>query len=176
MTRKWNGTCRYEIRNVDSLPCVRGIRKPLCMVGPSWVRRIWRSASRRNCCRHHRIDWHLASETAISIVLQAEADGVPPGSVFLEEHAADGDDLEALVDLLAEGAGIEIAGSGRREKICEGHHRIAAMRDAGVRRTVIQRLELTPAWKTGSEADGDGTGQQGGPDVHGPCGRNGGLP
>jgi hypothetical protein len=68
----------YEIRDLASLPEVRGITCPPCMAGPWWLRRIRRAAAGRDCRRHHGINWHLVSETAIGIAVQARASGMSP--------------------------------------------------------------------------------------------------
>jgi hypothetical protein len=140
----------YEIRDLASLPRVRGITWPPCMAGPWWLRRIRRAAAGRDCCWHHGVNWHLVSETAIGIALQAQASGTSPGDTFdALDLAACGlteDDQTGLVLLLGPGAGIELDDEDPADvTIYEGRHRITAMRDAGVRRTVIQRPEITPA-------------------------------
>lgn len=114
---------RYEIRDLASLPRVR-----------------W----------HHGVNWHLVSETAIGIALQAQASGTSPEDTFdaLDPAACGlaGDDQAGLILLLGPGAGIELDDEDPAGvTIYEGRHRITAMRDAGVPRTVIQRSEVTPA-------------------------------
>jgi hypothetical protein len=123
------------------------------MTGSAWLRRIRRFGSRQDrsgCCRYHRVDWHAVNEAAIRIALQAQSDGTPP------EDAADaidaaacglaGDEMEALGDLLRPETGIEIDDDDPRDQsVYEGRHRITAMRDAGVRRTVNLRSELIEA-------------------------------
>jgi hypothetical protein len=72
----------------------------------------------------------------IRLALQAQADGTPP------EGAADAG-LEVLGDLLRPEAGIEIDDDDPHDqRVQEGRHRITAIRDTGVRRTVILRPEL----------------------------------
>ena len=139
----------YEIRDLASLPRARGIEHPPCMAGPWWLRRIRRAAAGRDCCWHHSVNWHLVSETAIGIALQAQASGTSPEDAFdaLDPAACGlaGDDQAGLILLLGPGAGIELDDEDPAAvTIYEGRHRITAMRDAGVRRTVIQRSEVTP--------------------------------
>ena len=139
--------------DVASLPPVRDLEGPPCMTGQAWlrrarrIRRLWPGPARRDCCWYHRIDWHAVSQAAISLALQAQVGGTPP------EDAADavdpascgvgGDDLEALGDLLRPETGIEIDDDDPHDqRVQEGRHRITAMRDAGVRRTVLLRPEL----------------------------------
>jgi len=146
----WVMRWQYEIRDLASLPRVRGITCPPCMVGPWWLRRVRRAAAGRDCCWHHGVNWHLVSEAAIGIALQAQASGTPPEDAFdaldLAACGLTGDDQTGLILLLGPGAGIELNDDDPDHvTIYEGHHRITAMRDARVRRTVIQRSEVTPA-------------------------------
>jgi len=149
MTGQWDLRWHYEIRDLASLPRVRGIEHPPCMTGPWWLRRIRRTAAGPGCCWHHGINWHLVSETAIGIALQAQADGTPPEDILdavdLAACGLDGDDQDGLISLLSAGGGIELDdGDPGDVTIYEGRHRITAMRDVGVRRTVILRSEVTP--------------------------------
>jgi hypothetical protein len=119
------------------------------MAGPWWLRRIRRAAAGRDCCWHHDVNWHLVSETAVGIALQAQASGMSPEDTFdALDLAACGlteDDRTGLVLLLGPGAGIELDDEDPAGvTVYEGRHRITAMRDAGVRRTVIQRMEVIP--------------------------------
>jgi hypothetical protein len=102
----------YEIRDLASLPRVRGITHPPCMAGPWWLRWIRRAAAGRDCCWHHGVNWHLVSETAIGIALQAQASGTSPEDTFdaldLAACGLAGDDQTGLVLLLGPGAGIEL--------------------------------------------------------------------
>ena len=52
------------------------------MTGPWWLRRIRRAAAGRDCCYHHGINWHLVSETAVGIALQAQASGTSPEEAY----------------------------------------------------------------------------------------------
>jgi hypothetical protein len=130
----------YEIRDVARLPPVRDLEGPPCMTGQA----------RLDCCWYHRIDWHAVSEAAIRLALQAQAGGTPPGDVADVVDPAScglgGDDVEALDDLLRPETGIEIDDDDPHDqRVQEGRHRITAMRDAGVRRTVLLRPELIEA-------------------------------
>ena len=147
---QWEARGHYEIRDLASLPRVRGIEHPPCMTGPRWLRRIRRATAGRDCCWYHGVNWHLVSETAIGIALQAQASETPPEDAFyaldLAACGLTGDDRAGLILLLGPGAGIELNDEDPADvTIYEGRHRITAMRDAGVRRTVIQRSEVTPA-------------------------------
>jgi hypothetical protein len=140
----------YEIRDLASLLRARGIEYPPCMAGPWWLRRIRRAAAGRDCCWHHGVNWRLVSGTAIGIALQAQASGTSPEDAFdaldLAACGLAGDDRTGLILLLGPGAGIELDDEDPvGVTIYEGRHRITAMRDARVPRTVIQRSEITPA-------------------------------
>ena len=101
----------YEIRDLASLPRARGIKDPPCMAGPWWLRRIRRAAAGRDCCWHHDVNWHLVSETAIGIALQAQASGMSPEDTLdaldLAACGLAGYDGTGLILLLGPGAGIE---------------------------------------------------------------------
>ena len=79
---QWEARGHYEIRDLASLPRARGIEHPPCMADPWWLRRIRRAAAGRDCCWHHGVNWHLVSETAIGIALQAQASETPPEDAF----------------------------------------------------------------------------------------------
>jgi hypothetical protein len=146
----------YETRDVASLPAVLPrIEGPPCMLGPAWLRRIRWIAARRtraDCCWYHRVDWHAASETAILLAAQARAAGIPVEETA-EAVASDGlpcelsgADLEAVQALLDVDTGIIIVDEKPDDPfINEGRHRITAMRDTGVRRTVTVCSELVDA-------------------------------
>jgi hypothetical protein len=121
------------------------------MSGPAWWRRIRWLASRRvrsDCCRYHRVDWHAVNEAAIRIARQAEADGTQPEELALAIDSVTcgglaGDELEAVQDLFMPGSAIEVSDDDPRDRyLQEGNHRVTAMRDARVRRTVTLRSEL----------------------------------
>ena len=147
---RWDIRWHYEIRDLASLPPVRDLQEPPCMTGPAWLRRIRRLGSRQvrpDCCRYHRVDWHAVSEAAIRLAVRAQADGTAPEDVADGARPAScglsGDDLEALGDLLRPETCIEIDDDDPHDqRVQEGRHRITAMRDTGVRRTVVLRPEL----------------------------------
>jgi hypothetical protein len=153
---RWDVRWHHEVRDLASLPAVRDLEGPPCMTGPAWLRwarRIRRPGSRQaraDCCRYHRVNWHAVSEAAIRIALQAQASGTRPeaaaGAITPASCGLAGDDLEALGDLLTPEIGIEIDDDDPHDQhVYEGRHRITAMRDVGVRRTVILRSELIEA-------------------------------
>ena len=69
-------------------------------------------AAGQDCCWNHGINWHLVSETAIGIALQAQASGASPEDTFdaldLAACGLAGDDRTGLILLLGPGAGIEL--------------------------------------------------------------------
>lgn len=98
----------------------------------------------RDCCYYHGIDWHRVSAAAICITRQTRREG-QEGEAFtsrlLELARAEtlrSEEKRALTELLENGAGIQIDrhDDGRRYYI-NGRHRVTAMLDAGVRRTVV---------------------------------------
>lgn len=162
-SRSWDLYWHYEVRTLASLPPVR---KDLaetgypCMARPAWLRRVrWRAARRTSsdCCYHHGIDWHAVNKVAIPIARRAEADGAHPEDLVetIDPESCGGltgDELDALRGLFIPGDGIEINDDDpRHRELYEGNHRVTAMRDAGVRRTVVLRSELIemedkPSW------------------------------
>lgn len=124
------------------------------MAGPAWLRRVrWLvfHRTRSDCCRYHRVDWHSVSAAAIPIARQAEASGTQPEDLALAIDSAmcgglAGNELEAVRDLFIPGAAIEVDDDDPRDRrLQEGNHRVTAMRDARVRRTVTLRSELIEA-------------------------------
>lgn len=124
------------------------------MARPAWLRRLrWRTARRprASCCYHHGIDWHAVNEVAIPLALQAEANGTHPDDLVATISSASscglaGDNLDALLGLFTAHGGIEINDDDPDDPwLYEGSHRVAAMRDAGVPRTVVLRSELIEA-------------------------------
>lgn len=154
---KWDLRWRYEVRTLSSLPRVRSDLAKTgypCMARPAWLRRLrWRIArrTRASCCYHHGIDWHAVNEVAIPIARQAEAGGTQPedlaGTISSQSCGGlAGDELGALRGLFVPGGGIEINDDESDDPwLYEGNHRVAAMRDAGVPRTVVLRAELIEA-------------------------------
>jgi hypothetical protein len=156
---RWTEVWYYEVRDVASLPpVIPKVTGPRCMTGSAWLRRIRWVVLRRTrpgCCWYHRVDWRAASETAIRLAGQAQAAGIPVEEIA--EAIADGGlpcelsgaDLEAVRALLGVDSGIIIVDDEPDNPfINEGRHRITAMRDTGVRRTVTVCSELV-------DADGD---------------------
>jgi hypothetical protein len=152
---RWTERWYYEVRDVAGLPPVRPkLTGPPCMTGAAWLRRIRWTVLRRArpaCCWYHRVDWHAASETAVRLARQAQAAGIPvedtaeavaAGGLSCELAGADLEAVRALLDV-DDGILIDDEDPAEPPAVNEGRHRITAMRDTGVRRTVTVRLELT---------------------------------
>jgi hypothetical protein len=147
----WIEQWHHDIVNVSRLPAPEEIEHPVCMTGrllPGVRRRVRQLAPRpalRDCCDFHGQDWARASETAIRLLEQAKAEGVTGEAAgeWVQELAkaegisqTDADAVGCLVDtcdpLMLDDEG----------GIYGGRHRIQAMIDQGVRRTVLLRLVL----------------------------------
>ncbi len=150
----WIEQWHHDITRVADLPLPQELERPACMAGrrlPRIHRRIRQRFPRprpQDCCTYHRQDWALASETAIRQLAAAHAEGItgePAGWRVVElaksEGLASADvaAVECLVDTLDP---ISLDDDGG---IYEGRHRIQAMIDQGVTRTVLLRLVLLDA-------------------------------
>jgi hypothetical protein len=151
---RWTERFYYETRKVASLPAVfPRIEGPPCMLGPAWWRRVRWIAARRtraDCCWYHSVDWHAVSETAIRLARQYQAAGVPvediAETVATTFGGLAGADLQGLVALLDVDNGIVVVDDDPGGAwINEGRHRVTAMRDAGVRRTILIGADLVSA-------------------------------
>jgi hypothetical protein len=144
----------YEVTTLASLPRAwddLGETGHPCMSGPAWWRRVRWLASRRvrsDCCWHHRVDWHAVNKAAIRIARQAETNGTQPEDLAMAIDSVTcgglaGDELEAVQGLFISGSAIEVNDDDPRDRnLQEGNHRVTAMRDARVRRTITLRSEL----------------------------------
>jgi hypothetical protein len=120
------------------------------MGGVAWLRRLRWLVTRRTrsgCCYYHGIDWHAVNKAAIRIAQQAEADGTQPddlyGTIDSESCGLAEEELEAVRYLFTLDGCIGIDDDDPRDRSLQGgNHRVTAMRDARVRRTVILRPEL----------------------------------
>ncbi|MEV0734286.1 hypothetical protein [Polymorphospora sp. NPDC050346] len=147
----WIEQWHHDITDVSRLPLPEELEHPPCMVDrrPSAARRRARQvapASRlRDCCDYHGQDWAAASEAAIRLLSRATAEGLT-GEELAERVIAlavaegTGDrDVEAIRCLVSTVDPLMLDDDGG---IYEGRHRIQAMIDQGVRRTVLVRLVL----------------------------------
>ncbi|WP_216586390.1 hypothetical protein [Streptomyces brasiliscabiei] len=134
----------YEITPLAALPQPRPFRQPSCMPGTrSWRRLLfWRTHPARPalCCWYHQQDWTRLADTATALFEAAQNDGVTGpdiASYVLDKAQAaglSGGDVDALHTLFSPALGI-CATSG----FTNGQHRVQAMRDQGVSRTVTVR-------------------------------------
>ncbi len=143
----------YDVVAVADLPTPEAPEDEGCLSRPvsGWRRRLRQLMPRRgdlDCCWYHGGDWHRASETAIRLVRAAEAAGVTGENVAehvlaaAEAEGVTGWDLEALDSLITTGYAIILGDDPDDQWYVNGRHRMAAMLDAGVRQTIVARLEL----------------------------------
>ncbi|MFD7705424.1 hypothetical protein [Streptomyces caelestis] len=121
-------------------------REPACMpTGVPWWRRrlrqvLPRRGGARTCCWYHGGDWHTVNAMALQVLQRAQAQSVDPDGMeeFATAHAAEAGatrwETEALATLFSIGDAIQpSSGTG----YINGQHRVQAMLEAGVRRTVV---------------------------------------
>jgi hypothetical protein len=147
----WIMRWHHDITPVADLPLPQELERPACMAGRRMRgahRRIRQAAPRpepKDCCQYHNQDWTLASETAIRLLAAAQAEGLA-GEDAAERVAElarfeglDTKDVNAIECLVSTVDPIMLDDDG---DINEGRHRIQAMIDQGVHRTVLLRLVL----------------------------------
>ncbi|ONH32840.1 hypothetical protein [Pseudofrankia asymbiotica] len=151
---QWIERWSYVVTPLATLPTPETLNRPACMTRrvPPWrrtYRRLVPSRGGRGCCWYHGGDWHRVNATAIRLVAQAHAAGATGLDVGDHVVAAaraeglSGWQLEALESLLViEPVRIELGGDPADRWYDNGRHRVTAMLDAGVRRTIVGRLEL----------------------------------
>ena len=107
----------------------------------------------RDCCWHHRIDWHQASATAVGIVRRLRRERITDEDEMFDRAfdlalELDDDQGEAVRSLLTPGVGITVGrddSNPRRWHYQEGRKRTYTMLEAGVHRTVvIDWVEVPP--------------------------------
>ncbi|MFC8660592.1 hypothetical protein [Streptomyces sp. NPDC057199] len=143
----------YKITRVVELPRPQPFRQPRCMPGPrSWRRLLfWHTHPARpaSCCWYHQQDWAELSETAIRLVEDAYRDGVtgkdlaPYALGKAETTGLDAAGIDALYTLFSPGRAVCATTA-----FTNGQHRVQAMRDQGVSRTV------TVSWDIADEESG----------------------
>jgi hypothetical protein len=132
------------------LPRPRGMNRGCFTTAPSWWRRLARQViprrAARDCCYYHRVDWHQVSAAAIGVTRQARREGL--AGLALGRRAAElaeaqdlpSQEQEALVEPFTGDTTIRPSRLLRRRPgYGNGRHRITAMFDSGVRRTVVER-------------------------------------
>jgi len=134
----------YRVAWTVFLPRPHGMDRGCFTAAPPWWRRLARQTvprpAARDCCYYHGINWQRVNAAAIRITRQARREGLPGRalSARADELPVTGDLSEdeqvALAELLSQHSAIV---PGR--PYGNGRHRVTAMLDAGVRRTVIIR-------------------------------------
>jgi hypothetical protein len=154
----------YRVAWVALLPDPAGMDRGCLDTTPPWRQRAARQLIPRHrvrgCCYYHSINWYRVSAAAIRILQQARAEG-PSGDAFTDRLSdltdiANLTDLErhALWELLSHDTGIQLTGDGRgrRRSYINGRHRVTAMLQAGVRRTVVIHWVMPEETETGPPA------------------------
>lgn len=147
----WIEQWHHDITPVALLPRPHELEHPACMVrrrlrGPHrLVRQAVPQLQTRDCCEYHGQDWGSASETAIRLLDIAQGEGLA------------GEDASDRVTELAEAEGLSIKDVAAIQCLVStadplmlddegyiygGRHRIQAMIDQGVQRTILLRLVL----------------------------------
>jgi hypothetical protein len=132
------------------LPRPRGMNRGCFTTAPPWWKRVARQIiprrTPRDCCYYHRVDWHQVGAAAIRITRQARREGLAARALSgRAAQLAETQDLppletEALCKLLASYHAIQPTRLlCRRPGYANGRHRITAMFDSGVRRTIVLR-------------------------------------
>lgn len=148
---------RYETMLVADLPTPTPFRKTCMPRSRGSVRGLLSMTRRRAalCCWYHGQDWATVSEMAIRLVDEARRDGLEDQHIASELHGrgralgADTEQLSALSSLLSPSIAI-IPHLGPNPSYTNGNHRVRAMIDANVHRTVV--LTFLPAQQEGHES------------------------
>jgi len=139
----------YKIEWVLRIPRPAPFRNRGCMPPRSpWWRDVMRQLVPRRiarpCCWMHQGDWHQVSRTAITLVRQAQQDGIADEDIYehvvaqAEGAGITGWQLGALDCLVNSADGIQLdTDDNRRRFFINGQHKTRAMLDQGVRRTII---------------------------------------
>lgn len=139
---------QYDIIPVADLPEPQPFREACMSYRASPLRSLLRRMRGRRpgpgtgCCWYHKQDWAAVSELAIRLVEDARRDGLADediGEISMERARALGaadNDLPALRSLLSPAVAIS-PHLGPDPGYTNGQHRARAMRDAGVKRTIV---------------------------------------
>ncbi len=152
---EWIEQWHHDTTPVASLPLPHELKYPPCMVGrrlrtPHRIaRQLAPNAAERNCCEYHGQDWSFASETAIRLLAIAQGerlDGEEASdrvSKLAETERLSESDIAAIHCLVSTADPLMLDDEGY---IYGGRHRIQAMIDQGVKRTILVRhVLLDPA-------------------------------
>jgi hypothetical protein len=156
---QWIECWHHDITPIAKLPLPEELEDP-CMARRRLrtVHRVIRQLSPRpapcGCCTYHDQDWSAASENAIRLLQIAQGEGLT-GQDAAERVAElataeglDRQEIDAIYCLVSTDDPLMLDDEGG---IYEGRHRIQAMIDQGVKRTILVRVELLDP-KTGAPA------------------------
>jgi hypothetical protein len=144
---------RYRVAFVLALPKTTPFRRAeACMSGRGlWRRRLLRQIAPRTtqagCCWYHGGDWRVVSQLAVRLLSEARRAAVDDREFYhwAMDHPAvlglSDWQTRALASLLSPGIAIDAD----RRGYGNGNHRVRAMLDAGVRRTVVTSSRPLPA-------------------------------
>jgi hypothetical protein len=147
----WIQQWHHDITPVSSLPLPQELEDPPCMTGRRLrvphrlVRQLASRPEPCDCCEYHGQDWSFVSETAIRLLGTAQGEGLTAedsaGRVteLAEAEGLSERDIEAIHCLVSTTDRLMLDDEGG---IYGGRHRIQAMIDQGVRRTILLRLTL----------------------------------
>ncbi|MGW6796795.1 hypothetical protein [Streptomyces chartreusis] len=122
-----------------------------CMSGGTpwwrpWAKRVFPEHGERSCCWYHSGDWHRVNRMALDALSRAQQEGVTAEDManYASEYAvavgASQWEKEVLRTLYSIADAIQPSGDGYISNgFINGQHRVQAMVDAGVRRTVVLR-------------------------------------
>ncbi|MEU0820340.1 hypothetical protein [Streptomyces mirabilis] len=142
---------RFEVIGLWRLARSRPFREE-CMSGGTpwwlhWTNRVFQRHGGRACCWYHSGDWHRVNDMALAALSRARHEGVKAEDMaqYAGEYAAAAGASEwertVLWTLYCPHDAIQPSGDGYISNgFINGQHRVQAMRDAGVRRTVLLRL------------------------------------
>ncbi len=149
----WIEQWHHDITPVARLPLPRELERPPCMIGRRLrtlhriVRQLAPRAVLRECCSYHGQDWGYASETAIRLLGIAQGEGLEGEEasdrvteLARAEQLSKGD-IKAIRCLVSTSAPLMLHDD-ERFIYADGRHRIQAMIDQGVKRTILLRLVL----------------------------------
>ena len=143
----------YQVEWVLRIPRPVPFRNRACMPprSPGWrdaMRQLVPRRTARPCCWMHQGDWHQVSRTAITLVRQAQRDGIAGEDIYEHVIAQAGaagitgwqlDALDCLMDS-HDAIQLDTDADGKRFFV-NGQHKTRAMLGQGVRRTIIVRWQ-----------------------------------
>ncbi|MGW3311477.1 hypothetical protein ACWDG9_33395 [Streptomyces sp. NPDC001073] len=113
-----------------------------------WVRMVFPRHDERSCCWYHSGDWHRVNRLALDALSRARPEGVKAEDMarYADRYAvaagASAWERDALFTMYRSSDALQPSGSRYLSPdYINGQHRVQAMLDAGVRRTVVLRVE-----------------------------------